>query len=119
MMKNTSHLFLLLAFLLSTSLTATAQTTAGKKLAPHPELKIGKLPNGLTYYIRHNEEPKNRAELRLVVNAGSILENEQQLGLAHFTEHMAFNGTKNFKKQELVDFLEKSGVSFGADLNAS
>ena len=117
-MKTTSHLLLLFALLLSSCFAATAQTGAGKKLPPHPELKIGKLPNGLTYYIRHNEEPKNRAELRLVVNAGSILENEQQLGLAHFTEHMAFNGTKNFDKSELVDFLEKSGVQFGADLNA-
>jgi zinc protease len=70
------------------------------------------------YYIRKNVEPKNRAELRLVVNAGSTLETEKQRGLAHFVEHMCFNGTKNFKKQELVDFLEKSGVNFGADLNA-
>jgi zinc protease len=83
-----------------------------------PNVKMGKLPNGLTYYIRKNVEPKNRAELRLVVNAGSILENDKQVGLAHFVEHMAFNGTKNFKKQELVNFLEKAGVNFGADLNA-
>lgn len=91
---------------------------ANKKLPVSPDVKIGKLPNGFTYYIRKNQEPKNRAELRLVVNAGSILETESQRGLAHFVEHMAFNGTKNFKKQELVDFLEKSGVQFGADLNA-
>ncbi len=89
-----------------------------KKIPTDPNVKIGKLPNGITYYIRKNVEPKNRAELRLVVKAGSILENNNQVGLAHFTEHMAFNGTKNFKKQELVDFLEKSGVNFGADLNA-
>lgn len=95
------------------------QMVTPKKLAVSPAVKIGKLANGLTYYIRKNQEPKNRAELRLVVKAGSILEDEQQAGLAHFTEHMAFNGTKNFKKQELVDFLEKSGVNFGADLNAS
>lgn len=95
-----------------------AQTGADQKLGIDPKVKIGKLSNGLTYYLRKNVEPKNRAELRLVVNAGSILESDQQLGLAHFVEHMAFNGTKNFKKQELVDFLEKSGVNFGADLNA-
>jgi len=89
-----------------------------KKLPVSPEVKKGKLPNGITYYIRKNAEPEKRAELRLVVNAGSILETEAQRGLAHFTEHMAFNGTKHFKKQELVDFLEKSGVNFGADLNA-
>lgn len=97
---------------------AFSQAKTGKKIPTDPNIRIGKLANGLTYYIRKNVEPKNRAELRLVVKAGSILENDQQLGLAHFTEHMAFNGTKNFKKQELVDFLEKSGVNFGADLNA-
>ncbi|MDQ6814977.1 MAG: insulinase family protein, partial [Bacteroidota bacterium] len=101
------------------SIHAIAQTAAPKKLAVSPEVKIGKLANGLTYYIRKNQEPKNRAELRLVVKAGSILETDKQVGLAHFTEHMAFNGTTHFKKQQLVDFLEKSGVNFGADLNAS
>jgi len=95
-----------------------AQTT-DKPLPISSEVRKGKLPNGFTYYIRKNAEPKNRAELRLVVNAGSILENDNQVGLAHFTEHMAFNGTKNFEKNELIDFLEKSGVNFGADLNAS
>ena len=63
-------------------------------------------------------EPKDRAELRLVVKAGSILENDDQQGLAHFMEHMSFNGTTNFPKNELVDFLQKTGVRFGADLNA-
>ncbi|MBA4139975.1 MAG: insulinase family protein, partial [Segetibacter sp.] len=117
-MKVSILRFLLFCFALLMVLNAQSQISAGKKMTPSPHLKIGKLSNGLTYYIRHNEEPKNRAELRLVVNAGSILENEKQLGLAHFTEHMAFNGTKNFDKQELVDFLEKSGVQFGADINA-
>ena len=104
--------------LLLVTLMVQAQTGLDAKLGIDPKVKIGKLSNGLTYYLRKNVEPKNRAELRLVVNAGSILESDQQLGLAHFVEHMAFNGTKNFKKQELVDFLEKSGVNFGADLNA-
>lgn len=81
-------------------------------------VRVGRLDNGLTYYIRHNEKPADRAELRLVVNAGSILENESQLGLAHFVEHMAFNGTERFHKQELIDYLESTGVRFGADLNA-
>jgi zinc protease len=101
-----------------TSVSVFAQTATPKKLSFTPEVRTGKLANGLTYYIRKNDEPKNRAELRLVVKAGSILEDPKQVGLAHFTEHMSFNGTKNFKKQELVNFLEKSGVSFGADLNA-
>mgnify|MGYP002777661123 CR=1 FL=1 len=83
-----------------------------------PNVKRGKLPNGLTYYVRKNAEPKNRAELRLVVKAGSILETDEQQGLAHFLEHMAFNGTKNFPKNELISFLQSSGVRFGADLNA-
>ena len=79
---------------------------------------IGKLPNGLTYYIRANVEPKSRAELYLVNKAGSVLENDDQQGLAHFTEHMAFNGTRDFPKNQMVDYLQKSGVKFGADLNA-
>jgi zinc protease len=79
---------------------------------------IGRLPNGLTYYIRHNEQPQNRAELYLVNKAGSVLGTDAQQGLAHFTEHMAFNGTRDFPKNELVNYLQKSGVKFGADLNA-
>jgi zinc protease len=79
---------------------------------------IGKLPNGLTYYIRANAEPKSRAELYLVNKAGSVLENDDQQGLAHFTEHMAFNGTRDFPKNQMVDYLQKAGVKFGADLNA-
>ncbi|GAA4930036.1 M16 family metallopeptidase [Mucilaginibacter defluvii] len=79
---------------------------------------IGKLPNGLTYYIRQNSLPQNRAELYLINKAGSILETDAQQGLAHFTEHMAFNGTRDFPKNALVNFLQSSGVRFGADLNA-
>lgn len=79
---------------------------------------MGELPNGMKYYIQKNVKPENRAELRLAVNAGSILEDEDQLGLAHFVEHMAFNGTENFEKQELVDYLESVGTRFGPDLNA-
>jgi zinc protease len=78
----------------------------------------GRLHNGITYYIRANQKPEKRAELRLVVNAGSMLEDDNQQGLAHFVEHMAFNGTKNFPKQDIVNFLESVGVRFGADLNA-
>lgn len=81
-------------------------------------VRIGKLPNGLTYYIRHNEKPEDKAEMRLAVNAGSILEDPDQQGLAHFNEHMAFNGSTHFKKNELVNFLQNIGVQFGADLNA-
>jgi zinc protease len=78
----------------------------------------GRLPNGLRYLIRRNVKPEKRAELRLVVNAGSILEDDAQRGLAHFVEHMAFNGTKRFPKSSIVDYLERVGMRFGADLNA-
>ena len=87
-------------------------------LAVDPNVKIGKLDNGLVYYIRQNKKPEKRVELRLVVNAGSILENDDQQGLAHFMEHMNFNGTRTFPKNELIDFLQKTGVRFGADINA-
>lgn len=83
-----------------------------------PDVVMGTLPNGMKYFIKHNEKPENRAELRLAVHAGSLQEDEDQQGLAHFVEHMAFNGSKNFKKNELVDYLESIGTRFGADLNA-
>ncbi len=88
------------------------------KLPVDAKVKTGKLPNGLVYYIRPNNKPEKKVELRLVVNAGSILENDDQQGLAHFMEHMNFNGTKNYPKNKLVDFLQSIGVEFGADLNA-
>ncbi len=80
---------------------------------------MGKLPNGLTYYIRHNTTPEHRAELRLVVHAGSILEDDDQQGLAHLNEHMCFNGTVKYPHNTLESFLELHGARFGADLNAS
>lgn len=83
-----------------------------------PETRTGKLANGLTYYIRQNNQPENYAELRLALNAGSLQETDAQQGLAHFVEHMCFNGTKNFPKSELVDYLESIGTKFGAHLNA-
>src|SRR5476651_1527218 len=93
-------------------------TTQAQVLPLDPVVRTGKLPNGFTYYIRHNEEPKNRVIFYLANKVGSVLENEDQRGLAHFMEHMSFNGTKHFPKNELVDYLQKSGVRFGADLNA-
>ncbi len=83
-----------------------------------PKVKIGKLPNGMTYYIRQNNKPDNRAELRLAVNAGSMEEDDDQLGLAHLIEHMAFNGSTHFSKNDLVNYLESVGARFGPDLNA-
>ena len=83
-----------------------------------PQVTVGKLPNGLTYYIQKNARPEKKLELRLVVKAGSILEDEDQRGLAHLLEHMAFNGSTHFKKWELISYLQSIGVKFGADLNA-
>jgi zinc protease len=112
----------LLMFLLCLQIIAPdfcfAQTELEEPLPKDPAVRIGKLSNGLTYYIRKNSRPENKMELRLVINAGSILEEDSQQGLAHFTEHMAFNGSKNFKKNDLVSFLQTIGVEFGADLNA-
>lgn len=89
--------------------------------APLPldaRVRKGKLENGLTYYVLPHKKPEHRAQIWLAVNAGAVLEDDDQRGLAHFVEHMGFNGTKRFPKQALVDVLEKSGIAFGADLNA-
>src|SRR4051812_30582449 len=109
-----------LGLLVALSGAAVAQTPAPTTPLPvDSRVIIGTLPNGLRYYIRKNGRPEKRAELRLVVNAGSILEDDNQRGLAHFIEHTAFNGTTNFKKNDLVSYLQSIGVRFGADLNAS
>jgi len=114
---TTSMLFL---FVLGSSLLfgQTSQIDLTSPLAVDPDVRIGKLDNGLIYYIRYNKKPEKRVELRLAVNAGSVLENDDQQGLAHFMEHMNFNGTKTFPHNELIDFLQKTGVKFGADINA-
>jgi zinc protease len=117
MTRNPTQLFLLF-LLLSINLSAVGQIKLTDPLPTDPRVKIGKLGNGLTYYIQKNTRPERKIELRLAVNTGSILEDDDQRGLAHFTEHMAFNGSKNFEKNDLVSFLQSIGVKFGADLNA-
>ncbi len=92
--------------------------SAQEKMPVDPNIRMGKLDNGMIYYIRKNAKPEKRVEMRLAVNAGSILENDDQQGLAHFCEHMCFNGTKNFPHAELVNTIERMGIRFGADLNA-
>ncbi len=87
-------------------------------LPTDPQLLKGTFSNGLTYYVRTNKKPEDKVELRLVVKSGSMQESDEQRGLAHFMEHMNFNGTKNFQKNELVSYLQSIGVEFGADLNA-
>ena len=113
------RIYYLLIFVLFLNVCLIGQTVNFKApLDIDPNVKIGKFDNGLTYYIRNNHKPEKRVYMYLTVNAGSVYENEDQQGLAHLTEHMAFNGTKHFKKNELVDALEKMGVKFGAELNA-
>jgi len=100
-------------------LNAQAQTL--DYTAPIPfdtSIKRGVLPNGITYFIKYNKRPEKRADFRLVVNVGSTLEDPDQVGLAHFTEHMAFNGTKRFPKNELVSYLQSMGIRFGPEINA-
>ncbi len=109
------NLLILLLLLFAGSTQAQDLSTP---LELDPNVKFGKLDNGFTYYIRHNEEPKNRMEMRLAVNAGSVLENDSQQGIAHLMEHMCFNGTKHFEKSAIVDFIESTGVKFGQHLNA-
>ena len=98
--------------------SALAQPALDAPLPFDPAVRQGMLDNGLRYYIRYNTEPENRAELRLAVDAGSVQEDEDQRGLAHFVEHMAFNGTERYAEPELVRYLESVGTRFGPDLNA-
>lgn len=108
----------LLLFVAGLSTTLFAQANLNQPIPADPNVKVGKLQNGLTYYIRKNSKPENKVEFRLAVNAGSVMERDDQQGYAHFLEHMAFNGTKNFKKNELISYLQSIGVEFGAHLNA-
>ena len=92
---------------------------AGQQLPIDPELRHGTLPNGLTYYIRHNATPASRAEFWLIHKVGSVMEEEDERGLAHFLEHMAFTGTKNFSDYQLFGYLTSYGLAFGTDVNAT
>jgi zinc protease len=102
-----------------TSAESVARYPLGEQMPVDPEVAYGTLPNGLRYYVRPNARPANRAELRLVVKAGSVLEDDDQQGLAHFVEHMEFEGTEHFPRQSLLDFLSSLGLSIGADANAA
>ena len=110
--------FLLLLVFLGIGAAFSQGMALSDKLPNDPKVVVGKLDNGLTYYIRQNSVPENRAELTLAVYAGSVLETEEQRGLAHFTEHMAFNGSTHFNKNELVNYMESIGMQFGSEVNA-
>ncbi len=111
---------ILSSILLISSILLTAQTNFDlkNKIPQDPKVSKGVLENGMTYYVRSNDNPKNRAELFLVVKAGSVDEDDDQQGLAHFCEHMSFNGTKNFPKHELINYFETIGMEFGPEINA-
>lgn len=123
--NNVIRAFLLVtftAFLFMVSGCSSSKVVNGKgngnQLVMDSAIKQGSLNNGMTYFIRENSEPKNRIQLRLVVKAGSCMEDEDQKGVAHFVEHLCFNGTKNFAKSAIVDYFEKIGMSFGPEVNA-
>ena len=103
--------------LLIAAMMVSAQE-APEKLPMDPEVRYGKLDNGLTYYIRHNEQPKQRAEFHIAQAVGAILEEDHQNGLAHFLEHMAFNGTQHFPGKGIINYFESVGVNFGGNINA-
>lgn len=109
---------LFVASLLLVTATTTSMAQEMPSIPVDPDVKIGKLDNGLTYYIRHNAWPEQRAEFYIAQRVGSIQENDEQRGLAHFLEHMCFNGTENFKGNDIIKWCETIGVKFGRDLNA-
>src|SRR6476660_7704320 len=98
--------------------TSVQNAPLSQNVPVDPLSTVGTLPNGLRYYIRANKQPQARAELRLVVNAGSVLEDDDQRGLAHFVEHMSFNGTLHFPQQTIPGFMQSLGMRFGAHVNA-
>ncbi len=102
-----------------TSAASVASYSLSQQMPVDPEVVVGTLPNGVRYYVRANGKPSHRAELRLVVKAGSVLEDDDQQGLAHFVEHMEFEGTRHFPRQSLLDFLSSLGLSIGPDANAA
>ena len=117
-MKNLRLFFIPVILVIFSSGLLSQQPGMNDPIPPDPAIRIGKLENGLTYYIKQNKKPEKRIELRLAVNAGSICENDGQQGLAHFCEHMCFNGTKHFPSNRIIDMMEEMGVKFGAELNA-
>ena len=112
------NILLLIGIVLSFSGLSQSVLNLNDKLPEDPKVSKGVLDNGMTYYVRSNSTPKNRADMYLVVRAGSVDEDDDQQGLAHFAEHMSFNGTKNFPKHELTKYLESLGIEFGPEINA-
>ena len=111
-------LLFVVALVLGATSAVQAQIDPSQPIPADKEIRQGVLPNGLTYYIRHNEKPKGMANFYIVHDVGAAQEGDNQQGLAHFLEHMAFNGTKNYPDKTMIEYLEKIGVKFGANLNA-
>ncbi|MCK5782470.1 MAG: insulinase family protein [Flavobacteriales bacterium] len=119
LLRNSISQLLLLMIVFFQAETALAQAPDLNQPVPRDQnIRHGVLPNGMTYYIRHNEEPKDRASFYIIQNVGALLENDSQNGLAHFLEHMAFNGTEHFPGKGVINGLEKYGVKFGENINA-
>ncbi len=116
-MKKSLLLFAVL-LLSSLGVLMAQENPMAQPMPLDPAVRMGVLPNGMTYYIRHNEQPKERCEFHIAQAVGAILENDDQNGLAHFLEHMAFNGTENFPGKGIINYFESVGVSFGGDINA-
>ncbi len=116
-MKTSKTLFISFLILLITG-SAYSQIDLNRPAPTDPDIRIGKLSNGMTYFIRNNKEPEKRASFYIIQNVGAILENDDQNGLAHFLEHMAFNGTENFPGKKIINLLERHGVAFGRNINA-
>jgi zinc protease len=117
-MINRKGFLFTLSLLVLTGIQAISQPNWNTPVPVDPNVRYGKLENGLTYYIRRNTEPKQRAEFYIAQNVGAILEEDSQNGLAHFLEHMAFNGTKNFPGKGIISYFETVGVKFGYNINA-
>jgi zinc protease len=111
-------IILILSYCLLLSISIEAQTELTGKVPVDPDIRTGKLENGMTYFIRYNKEPEKRASFYFIQNVGALLENDNQNGLAHFLEHMAFNGTLHFPGKKAISSLEKHGVAFGSNINA-
>ena len=110
--------FILLLVTLFAMTNVMAQLQPDMPIPADKEVRVGRLENGMTYYIRHNEKPKGQASFYIFHHVGAVQEEDSQQGLAHFLEHMAFNGTKNLPGKKMIEYLERNGVKFGADLNA-
>ncbi|MDL2319851.1 insulinase family protein, partial [Alistipes sp. OttesenSCG-928-B03] len=107
-----------LTLILAVTSVVAQQTGDVPRIPADPEVRVGKLENGMTYYIRHNSKPEGLADFWIYHDVGAIQEEDSQTGLAHFLEHMAFNGTKNMPGKEMINWLETIGVKFGTNLNA-